>query len=332
MRLICGVVGILGAALFAVTARALDLPPVPVPPLPTVTLPAPTPPIPTVPTPTVPAPTVPAPSVPTPTVPTTTTPASAAPPAPQPQSQPAPQSTTAPAATAAPPQASTPGHAAPPKRTARARHLERARILGHFRLKRAGRLIVTVRELAPVCRAIGHYRLAARRGANILKVPARLKKPGSYVFVGRAHGRKVFTIKARIGHGRRVLAGSTETVCSAPAAPAASVLSARMVAAAAPPSPQLHVRAASAQRVAPEPTLAASPILRAVSLQDAPASIRPFLFALLALAILFLATAAAPQRVLPAGRTAAVIARQRMYLAAAGIGLLVAVALATAVA
>ena len=279
-----------------------------------------------------PTPTVPAPSVPTPTVPTTTTPASAAPPAPQPQSQPGAAVNDGPGGncrSAAGPRR--PRHAAPPKRAARARHLERARILGHFRLERAGRLIVTVRELAPVCRAIGHYRLAARRGANILKVPARLKKPGSYVFVGRAHGRKVFTIKARIGHGRRVLAGSTETVCSAPAAPAASVLSARMVAAAAPPSPQLHVRAASAQRVAPEPTLRREPASFAPSrCRTRPRRSGRFLFALLALAILFLATAAAPQRVLPAGRTAAVIARQRMYLAAAGIGLLVAVAVATA--
>jgi len=151
-----------------------------------------------------------------------------------------------------------------------------------------------------------------------------MKKPGSYEFVGRTHGRKVFTIAARIAPGRRVLSGETETVCSAPVA---SVVSARMTAAA---PPQIHVQSASERSVAPK--LTASPLIRAISLEDAPASIRPLLFALLALAIVFLATAAAPQRLLPAGRTAAVILRQRIYLAAAGIGLLVAVALATALA
>ena len=80
------------------------------------------------------------------------------------------------------------------------------------------------------------------------------------------------------------------------------------------------------------PKLAANPLLRAMSLEDAPASVRPLLFAMLALAIAFLATAAAPQRLLPAGRTTALIVRQRVYLAAGGIGLVVAVALATALA
>jgi hypothetical protein len=150
-------------------------------------------------------------------------------------------------------------------------------------------------------------------------------KPGSYVFVGRAHGRKVFTLEAHIAPGRRVLrvlAGATETVCSAPLA---SVVSARMTAAA----PQIHVKSAARTQLAPA-KLAASPVIRAISLEDAPASIRPFLFALLALAIVLLATAAAPQRLLPAGRAAALVVEQRVFLAAAGIGLVVAVAVATA--
>jgi hypothetical protein len=186
-----------------------------------------------------------------------------------------------------------------------------------------------------VCRELGHYRLAARSGRNTLHVPARIKRPGSYAFVGRAHGHKVFTIEARIAPGRRVLrvlTRATETVCSAsltpvvPVVPVASVIYARTTTAA----PQLHVKSASKQLVAPK--VAASPVIRAISLEDAPAAVRPFLFAMLALAIVLLATAAAPQRLLPAGRAAALVMEQRVFLAAAGIGLVVAVVVATALA
>ena len=183
-----------------------------------------------------------------------------------------------------------------------------------------------MRELAPVCRALGTYRLKARKGRNVLHLPARVKKPGSYEFVGRAHGRKVFSMDARVARGRRVLLDATTTsVCPVPVA---SVVYTR-------PTPQLHVKSASALSTLPKAIGSSprggSPLLRAVSLQDAPASVRPLLFALLALAILLLGTAAAPQQVLPASRGAALIATRRAYLAAGGISLLVVVAVVTAV-
>jgi hypothetical protein len=92
-----------------------------------------------------------------------------------------------------------------------------------------------------------------------------------------------------------------------------------------------HASARSSLPPIASPPPGGSPLVNAVSLKDAPASVRPLLFALLALAILLLATAAAPQQVLPAGRAAAVIASRRVYLAAAGIALLVVVAVVTAV-
>jgi hypothetical protein len=183
-----------------------------------------------------------------------------------------------------------------------------------------------VRELAPVCRTLGTYRLTARKGVNALHLPARVKQPGSYAFVGRTHGRKVFSVEARVARGRRVLLGATTSVCPVPLAAFVS----------ASEQQQLHVKGASTRSTLPKAiggsSRAPSPLVRAVSLQDAPASVRPLLFGLLALAIFLLATAAAPQRVLPAGRTAAVIAQQRTVIAAAGISLLVAVAVVTALA
>jgi hypothetical protein len=218
----------------------------------------------------------------------------------------------------------------PSARAIRARPAAKRRLLGHFRLPHAGRVVVSVRQLAPVCRTLGRYRLKARKGRNALHLPARIKQPGSYAFVGRVHGRKVFSVEARVGEGRRVLLrAATTSVCPVPVA---SVISLQTAA----PRPQLHVKGASAQRALPSAIgsspHARSPLVRAVSLQDAPSSVRPLLFGLLALSILFLTTAAAPQRLLPAGRGAALIAHQRVHLAAAGIALLVVVAVVTALA
>jgi len=187
-----------------------------------------------------------------------------------------------------------------------------------------------VRELAPLCRALGAYRLKARKGTNTLHLPARIKRPGSYELVGRAHGHKLFTVRARVGQGRRVLLhAATTSVCTDSNAPLqfASIVSAQA-------APQLHVKHASTRSSLPPiatPAHDESPIVSAVSLKHAPASVRPLLFALLALAILLLATAAAPQQVLPAGRTAALIATRRAYFAAAGIALLIVVVVVTAV-
>lgn len=331
MRLICGVVGTVAAAALAVSAHAVDLPPVPLPPPPTVplpTLPLPTVPAPPVPAPPVPAHPVPAPTVPAPTVPTQTVPFAPAParapgPAPQPSQQ-----QQQPTARSAPTYSSVGAPAA--GQTARQRHAAaRRRIVGHFRLDRAGRVLVSVRELAPVCRTLGAYRLKARKGANTLRLPARIKRPGSYELVGRVHGHKLFTLRARVAQGRRVLLhAATTSVCPSSTAPIqfASIVSTQHV-------PQLHVKHATARSSLPpiaSPPPAGNPIVQAVSLKDAPASVRPLLFALLALAIVLLATAAAPQQLLPAGRAAAVIATRRGYFAAAGIALLVVVAVVTA--
>jgi hypothetical protein len=72
-----------------------------------------------------------------------------------------------------------------------------------------------------------------------------------------------------------------------------------------------------------------NPLVRAITLGDAPASIRPLLFILLAMAILLLGAAAMPQTVLPAGPMAGALAQRRIYLAVAGIWLLAVVIVVT---
>jgi hypothetical protein len=130
--------------------------------------------------------------------------------------------------------------------------------------------------------------------------------------------------------------GGTANTC-APAAHVTASFVALQTAATSSPD-QVHVKGTHKSASgslppaigSPSPPRARNPLVRAVSLNDAPASIRPLLFVLLAISISLLAAAAAPQRVMPAGRAAAVVAERRAYLAAAGIWLLVVVAVVTA--
>jgi len=75
-----------------------------------------------------------------------------------------------------------------------------------------------------------------------------------------------------------------------------------------------------------------SPLVRAATFDNAPLAIRPLLYALLAISIGLLAAAAAPNTVMPAGAAAAFVTSKRAYLAAAGIWLLVVVAVIAALA
>jgi hypothetical protein len=87
-------------------------------------------------------------------------------------------------------------------------------------------------------------------------------------------------------------------------------------------------RSALAQGISHSPR-DSNPLVRAITLSDAPASIRPLLFVLLAMSICLLGAAALPQTVLPAGPMAGALTQRRIYLAAAGIWLLAVVIVVT---
>jgi hypothetical protein len=197
--------------------------------------------------------------------------------------------------------------------------------VAHFRSARAGRIRVFVRQLAPVCHRRRGFAFAARKGRNALRLPVRIRRHGRYELIGRARRHEIF--RMRIGHGK--------SVCTALRTPTAVI----PVAATIPAPTQPHEgtkgatheqRNAASKTVDSSPSIA-SPLVRAVSLRDAPASIRPLLFVLLALSICFLGAAAMPQTMLPAGPVAAVVAQRRIYLAAAGIWLLAVVVFVTIV-
>jgi hypothetical protein len=212
-------------------------------------------------------------------------------------------------------------------------------VIAHFRLAHPARVRISIEQLAPVCRTLRSYLVKLPKGAHTFRFPLlRATALGTYRVTGtlRNHHR-LFSVRARRLH-KRVRLGGTANVCTQlPSRTAFSLATPSTLAGAGAPKDksQLHVKSAHARRSASPPTSSAqprkrSPLIRAISVTDAPPSLQPLLYALLAMAIVLLALAAAPQHVLPAGRAAAIVATRRAYFAAAGIWLLVVVAIVTA--
>lgn len=203
-----------------------------------------------------------------------------------------------------------------------------------------------MRELEPVCRIVGRYRLTASRGVNRLRLPKRIGTTklgvGTYALLGRTlRGRKVFDIVAAVHRKQgRLLARVRHTSASActttEAAGVVGVSLTRLGTTASEAATGAR-RTASPASVFKPPAVSAprphrSPLVRAATFDNAPLAIRPLLYALLAISIGLLAAAAAPNTVMPAGAAAAFVASKRAYLAAAGIWLLVVVAIIAALA
>jgi hypothetical protein len=193
-----------------------------------------------------------------------------------------------------------------------------------FRLAHATRVRVTVREIYPICKKLHGFVFAGQKGRNALRLPKRIgAKVGTYQLVAHAHGHKLFSVRARVLRGRHlVINKSSANACIAPRIEAAALVTS------VPTTPE-HQGVASAHESRSalsqgftHPPRDTNPFVRAITFSDAPASIRPLLFVLLAMSILLLGTAAMPQTALPAGPIAGVLAHRRIYLVAAGIWLL----------
>jgi hypothetical protein len=193
---------------------------------------------------------------------------------------------------------------------------------------------VTVLEVYPVCKRLHSFVFAGQKGRNALRLPKRLAtRVGTYQLVAHAHGHKLFSVRAKVMRGRHLLINRGHANACA---------STRIVAAAflrtTPVTPQEHHGIASAHErrsALPQgishPPRDTNPLVRAITLRDAPASIRPLLFVLLAMSICLLGVAALPQTALPAGPMAGALTQRRVYLAAAGIWLLAVVIVVTLV-
>jgi hypothetical protein len=208
-------------------------------------------------------------------------------------------------------------------------------IVKRFHLGHNARVRVTVQEIYPVCRKFHSFFFAGQEGKNELRLPKRIaKRIGTYQLIAHAHGEKLFAVRARVLRGRQLVINKGDAnVCSSGKVEATALttnLPTRTT------YTQEHHGVASAHEsrsALPQgvshPPRDSNPVVRAVTLQDAPASIRPLLFILLAMSILLLGTAAMPQTVLPAGPMVGVLAQRRIYLAVAGIWLLAVVIVVT---
>jgi hypothetical protein len=170
------------------------------------------------------------------------------------------------------------------------------RIVARFRVAHASRVRIFVREVSPLCRRIGAYTVAAKRGTNAVRLPKRIGKhrlgAGTYVLTGKKAGKRLFRARARIIRGRTLVlrrGGGTETCGGA----RTTVAVALPTVAVPPPTTQDAVLGSTASGTSrfgrPEPMRRfwqRSPLVRALSLSYAPNPLRPFLLALLVAASL----------------------------------------------
>jgi hypothetical protein len=200
-----------------------------------------------------------------------------------------------------------------------------------FRLARATRVRVTVLEVYPLCKSVHGFAFVGRKGRNALRLPKRIaSKVGTYELVAHAHGHKLFSVRARVLRGRHLLINQgSANACTSVRIEATALASAPIPIQEHQGVASAHERRSALPQGISHPPRDTNPLVRAVTLRDAPASIRPLLFVLLALSICLLGTAAIPQTVLPAGPMAGVLAQRRIYLAVAGIWLLAVVIVVT---
>lgn len=217
-----------------------------------------------------------------------------------------------------------------------------------FRLRKRALVRVSVRELEPVCRMIGRYRYKAEPGRNRLRLPKQIGRKhlgiGTYALVGETLlGRKVFTVVTTLHRKQgRLLARArhTSATCTDESAAVAGVSitmpGGTSTTETAETGKNGTHRSASPPGLFKPPAAKVprhkSPLVRAATFDNAPMALRPLLYALLAISIGLLSAAAVPNTVLPAGAATAFVTSKRPYLAAAGIWLLVVVAVIAALA
>jgi hypothetical protein len=309
------VIGV-GAALFAGSAAA---DPIPIPPVP-----VPTPTVPTVTVPSLPAPT---PTVPAPTPTTTATAPAPSPAAPEvPQAEVAASVQTAAPSTPAVPQVmggssgTTRSHAsAPPVKTIGGKRHRTTTFT--FVLHRAGRVVLTVSQVAPACVGIGHLTVAGHAGANRFRFAGVLHRrrltPGTYrITIRTAAGEVLRRLTLVVGEG-----SAPANVCHGAATVSAGPTG--------PFAPQhLPVPRPAAAGLAPAHGPQLTSGVLGSSVAKTARAIQPFLVAALALAILLLGIASLPREAVPGARMHYALARHRVEVAGLGAGVLIAVGVA----
>ena len=284
-------------ALAAVPTAAVAQLPAP-PPVPTVPLPLPLP-VPTAPLPTLPA--VPAPAPPAAPQPPAVSPASGSPSTPSAGS--------GPTSSGASPTSGRSGRAATPKR--------RPSVVLAFRVPSSGRVAIRLRQIAPVCRNAGRLLVRARNGANRFRFDGRVSgrplRDGTYVATTPSSTVRFAIVDGKPTRSPRRLAPS---VCGSgvlAASTAVGTPSKIPNRTAAPPA--ANTDRGATDEPGPLPRVLGTTF---TEVAEAAASLHPAFYVLLALAMVALATATVPARVLPVATAGAVLARHRAAVTLAG--------------
>lgn len=289
----------------APTAAVAQLPaPPPPPPLPTVpTLPLPLP---------APLPTVPSvPSVPAPAPPATPQPPAVSTPAGSPSGPSAGGGHGSSGASPSPTPARSSGTT--PKR--------KPSVVLAFEAPASGRLAIPLRQVAPVCRAAGRLLFRARAGANRFRFNGRVSgrplRDGTYVATTPSG-----TIRFAIVDGKptRSAARLAASVCDfavlgAGAGSAVGAVPPKDPAKRTEPAPATNIDRGATDEPGPLPQVLGTAFTEAA---EAAASLHPAFYILLALAMVALAFATVPARVVPVASAGAVLARRRAAVTLAG--------------
>jgi hypothetical protein len=212
-----------------------------------------------------------------------------------------------------------------------------------FVLPRAARVVFTVTQVSPVCQAAGRFTVAGHAGLNRVRFAGRVGRrqlePGTYRISARTRGgRLVQRVTLVIVDGgaptrAELMAARASNVCAA----TRGVASAGGATGASTTLEPEHVQRSFTPKEQPSasgPLDGARPSAHppggvlAVSIEKTARAIRPFLVALLALAILLLGVASLPRVAVPDPRVNDVLARHRVEIAGVGVAALAAAAVA----
>ena len=203
-------------------------------------------------------------------------------------------------------------------------------------------MIFTVNQVAPRCLGVGHFSVVGHAGLNRRRFSSRMHgqplAPGTYRIAARtASGRLVRRVTLVVVSGSaptpdELLAARAANTCSAAPRSTAATGSSAAAGPTSLPSqsfpPPLDRQSGQAGGL-PSPR-GGNPNagVLAQSIQKTARAVRPYLVALLALAIALLGMAALPRVAVPDSRVNYLLARHRVELAGLGVAALVAVAIA----
>jgi hypothetical protein len=192
-------------------------------------------------------------------------------------------------------------------------------------------VIVTVTQLSPVCKGIGHFTVAGHTGVNRLRFAGRFRgrplPPGTYRIAARTIGGHVVRrVTVVIVDGQPPSKAELTVARAANACAAGQTLSSRRSDLATQVTRSLTPEHASAIGT-PTGSNSRSGVLASTAEQAARA-IRPVLVALLAASILLLGLASLPKPVVPGARLNYVLAQHRVELVGLGAVALVGVVIA----